>query len=323
MAKILVTGGYGFVGFHLTTALLSAGHTVVIANRARKAIDPELAALLALPNVSVIEIDLSDSASIEKLGQGYDFVYHLASINGFKQFKEIPHEVMRVGVQSTLNILEWFYKKNGKSNAKILFTSTCEVYLGALNAYGTLPLPTPESAPGVIPDPYNPRWSYGGQKLICELLFIHYAHAYDFRMSIVRLHYLYGPRVGRDSMIPRMITQILERTDPFTLMGKDDSRSFCYIADAVSAMTAIIESEKCDGETYNIGSDVPTTIDALTNLLFEVNDWHPQTIEYLDSPDGKINHFLPDITKIKQDTGWKPATSLIEGLQKTSQWYKA
>lgn len=321
--KILITGGAGFVGYHLAKRLASQGHKVVIADnffRGRR--DADLAELLGQPNVTLIEADLTQPKSWDKLGSSYDFVYHLVGINGTNLFYEIPHEVLRIGVSTTMNALEWFRTKNKKKGAKILYTSSNEAYASALEAFGTLPFPTPEEVPLVIADPYNARWSYGGQKLIGELFFIHYSKAYNLRMSIVRPHNFYGPRAGYEHVIPQVVGRARAQVEPFTIFGADDTRSFCYIDDAVEAIQKVMESVKTDGGTYHIGTTEETKIQDLVNQIFDQMDWKPKKIIAKNSPKGSVKRRLADVSKIKKHTGWRAKTPLKKGLQKTIEWYR-
>jgi UDP-glucose 4-epimerase len=320
--KILITGGAGFIGYHLAKRLAEANNEVIIAdNLFRSERDTDLRNLIAQNNVSMIETDLTDTTSWDNIGHGYDYVYHLASINGTKLFYEIPHEVLRIGLMSALNALEWFRTKNQKLNAKILFPSSNEAYAGALEAFGKLPIPTPENVPLVIADTYNPRWSYAGQKLFGELLFIHYSRAYNLRISIVRPHNFYGPREGYLHVIPEIAERIKNRTDPFPIFGADDTRSFCYIDDAIEAMITVMESEKTDGGTYHIGTHVETVIKDLIEKMFEIMQWHPKELDIKKSPEGSVKRRLPDGSKIKRDTLWEAKVGLEEGLKKTIKWY--
>lgn len=322
--KILITGGAGFIGYHLTKRLAAQGHDVVIAdNFFRGKRDADLSALVKLPNVLLVEADLTIASAWDALGGGYDRVYHLVGVNGTKLFYEIPHEVLRIGVSTTMNVLEWFRSKNAKPHAKILYTSSNEAYASALEAFGSLPLPTPENVPLVIADTYNPRWSYGGQKLIGELFFIHYSKAYNFRMSIVRPHNFYGPRAGYEHVIPQIIGRIAQKEDPFTIYGADDTRSFCYIDDAVEAIQQVMESTVTDGGTYHIGTNVETVIEELVEKLFTFLAWRPRTVERKNSQKGSVKRRLADVSKIKKDVSWEAHTSLEEGLQKTIEWYLA
>lgn len=321
MRKVLITGGAGFIGCHLAKRLAEQEYHVTIAdNFLRSEHDKDIATLLDRPNVQLIKTDLTESDAWKEIGNDYDYVYHLASINGTRLFYEIPHEVLRIGVLTTLNALEWFRTKN-KKGAKILYTSSNEAYAGALESFGKLPLPTPENVPLVISDTYNPRWSYGGQKLIGELFFIHYAKAYDFRMSIVRPHNFYGPREGYEHVIPEIITRIINRAEPFPIYGNESTRDFCYIDDAVEAIQKVMESKETDGETYHIGAQKETRIGDLVECLFDIMQWHPKEIIVKPSPKGGVNRRLTDASKIKKSIGWEAKTPLRDGLARTVEWY--
>lgn len=327
MSKILITGGAGFVGYHLTKRLTEQGHEITLADLSfHRPNDLDLEALLSQPNVSSIEADLTDPASQEKIGAGYDYVYHLAGINGFKQFQEIPHEVLRVGITATLNILEWFGARNGNpaagGGAKILFASTNEVFASARGVFD-LRIPTPENVPLVIADPYNPRSSYAGSKIMGELLFIHYAKQHGFRIAIARLHNVYGPRAGYQQMIPKMIERVQKRMDPLPLLGPDDMRASCYIDDVIEGMQIAAESAHTDGQIYNIGNNRETTVREIMEFICKIMAWHPQKFDIKDSPNGAVAHDVLDVSKIKRDTGWEAHTSFEEGLQKTIEWYTA
>ena len=320
--KILITGGAGFIGYHLAKRLAAQGYAITLAdNFFRGKRNADFEALIKKPNVRFIKTDLTNLKNWDKLGAGFDQVYHLVGINGTKLFYSIPHEVLRIGVSTTMNALEWFRAKNRKKNAKILYTSSNEAYASALEAFGKLPLPTTETMPLVISDPYNPRWSYGGQKLIGELFFIHYSKAYNFRMSIVRPHNFYGPRAGYDHVIPEIIGRVAAKTEPFTIFGSDDTRSFCYIDDAVLAIQKVMESKKTDGGTYHIGTKEETKIKALVGQIFALMGWKPKKIITKNSPKGSVKRRLADVSKIKNDTGWSAKTPLTKGLKKTIEWY--
>jgi nucleoside-diphosphate-sugar epimerase len=321
--KVLITGGAGFIGYHLAKRLADQKYTITIADnffRGRR--DADLETLIKRPNITFIEADLTDPKSWDKVGSGYDQVYHLVGINGTKLFYEIPHEVLRIGVSTTMNALEWFRTKNKKKNAKILYTSSNEAYASGFE-YGTVTIPTPEHTPLVIADTYNPRWSYGGQKLIGELFFINYARAYNFRMAIVRPHNFYGPRAGYDHAVPQMIARIEAGEEPFAIYGADETRSFCYIDDAVEAIHRVMESPKTDGGTYHIGTKEETKIRDIAKNLFELMDKKPKKIMVKKSPSGSVKRRLANVSKIKKDTGWTAKTPLKKGLQKTIDWYLA
>lgn len=311
------------MGYHLAKRLAAKGHDIVLAdNFFRGKRNEDFEALLRLENVRLVEGDLTREYNWAKLGSGYDYVYHLVGINGTKLFYEIPHEVLRIGVTTTINALEWFKGQNGKPDAKILYTSSNEAYASGFDA-GVVPIPTQETVPLIINDMYNPRWSYGGQKLIGELFFINYARAYNLRMSIVRPHNFYGPRAGYDHVIPEIIGRIAQKVEPFPIFGADDTRSFCYIGDAVEAIERVMESSATDGGTYHIGTAEETNIKDLIERVFVLCGWKPSAVEIKNSPEGSVKRRLADVSKIKKDTGWEATTSLDVGLKKTIDWYLA
>lgn len=325
MKKILITGGAGFIGHHLAKHLLQDSGTelVLVDNLQRGKIDADLQSVLDNPRVKFLTLDLTDLGSYKKIGSGYDHVYHLAAVNGTKLFYEMPHEVMRVNTLSLVYMLEWFKKEN--KDGKFCFTSSNEAYAGGLSAFNQLSIPTPEKVPLVIDDTYNPRWSYAATKLVGELFVINYAKMHNFRALIVRPHNFYGPRAGyKGHVIPDFSERIAEQTDPFSIYGADDTRTFCYISDAVRAMSMLMDSEKTDIqpiETVHIGDSEEITIKELTERMFEVTGWHPQKLDIKNGPVGSVKRRLADTTKLRNLVGWAPKVSLDEGLKMTYDWY--
>lgn len=327
MKKILITGGAGFIGYHLSRHLLKIHgdnvQLVLTDNLQRGLMDNDFKKLLEEDNVSFLNLDLTELSSYEKIGHGYDHVYHLAAVNGTKYFYKMPHETSRINLLSLIYILEWFRTKN--LDGKICFPSSNEAYASGLNAFGILPIPTPENVPLVVEDPYNPRWSYAATKLMGEVLMIHYASMYKLRGLIVRPHNFYGPRAGYDHVIPEFLERVMDRKDPFPIYGADDTRTFCYIDDAVRAMQMLMDSTKTDNqpiETIHIGDLLEIPIQDLAEKLFKTADWKPKEIKVENSPHGSVKRRLADVSKLQSLVGWKPETSLEDGLRYTYEWYK-
>lgn len=326
MLKILITGGAGFIGYHLAKHLLKLHKNniqlVLVDNLQRGLMDDDFKKLLEQPNVNFLNLDLTDPSSYEKIGSNYGHVYHLAAVNGTKYFYQMPHETSRINLLSLIYILEWFRTKN--SEGKICFPSSNEAYAGGLNAFGTLPIPTPENVPLVVEDPYNPRWSYAATKLMGEVLMIHYLSMYNLRGIIVRPHNFYGPRAGYDHVIPEFVARINDRVDPFPIYGADDTRTFCYIDDAVRAIQMLMDSPKTDNqpiETVHIGDTMETLIYDLAEKLFTVTGWKPKEIKVENSPHGSVKRRLANVSKLQSFVGWKPEVSFEDGLCRTYEWY--
>lgn len=327
MSSILITGGAGFVGYHLAKHILknSDDSIVLVDNLQRGRMDGDMRDLLESnrDRVTFMEADLTDPLSVTRFPQNVSQVYHLAAVNGTKWFYEMPDETLRINTLSLIYILEWI--KTLPEKPKLCFTSSNEAYASALASFGQLPIPTPEDIPLVISDPYNPRWSYAGTKLIGELFVIHYAEKHGFNAVIVRPHNFYGPRAGYDHVIPEFCGRIASHTDPFPINGADDTRSFCHITDAVRAMEMLMNASSTNGhpiQTVHIGSTEEVTISELAERLFAVTGWKPSKLDIHPSPEGSVKRRLADIQKIKQLISWEPEISLEEGLRTTHTWYK-
>jgi nucleoside-diphosphate-sugar epimerase len=326
MKKILITGGAGFIGFHLAEHLLSdpENDLIITDNLQRGRMDADLTALLEkhCDRLRFIMADLTDKGAWDAFDTNVDHLYHLAAINGTKHFYAIPHEVLRINTLTLMHALDWAGASPKKP--KVLFTSSNEAYAGALNAFGQLPIPTPEKVPLVIEDVYNPRWTYASTKLIGEQFVIWYAKHYGFPAVIVRPHNFYGPRAGYDHVIPEFSERIMERTEPFEIFGSDDTRTFCYITDAVRAMQMIMDHTITDGEevhTFHIGDRDELTIRELANRLFEAASWQPNEIKIHPSLEGSVKRRIADIGKTTSLTGWEPEVDLDHGLRTTYEWY--
>lgn len=319
MRSALVTGGAGFIGFHLAKRLVANGRKVVIAdNLFRGKRDAALNALLAQPNVEYRSCDLTKPEEVAQLGENYDEVYHLAAVNGTKFFYEKPIDVMRVNIVGSFNLLDWFADSGSKN---ILFSSSSETYAGTMRKFG-IPIPTPEDVPLCVEDPFNARWSYGASKIIGELLFINYARTRKFPMRIIRYHNIYGPRMGDEHVIPEFCKRIFSGETPFKIYGGKETRAFCYIADAVRATVAVMESTKTDQQIVHIGkSDEEVSITDLAKQMFGIAKVNPK-IDILPAPAGSVQRRCPDTRKLKTLTGFSASVPLAEGLRETMAWYQ-
>ncbi len=327
--KILITGGAGFIGLHLAKHLLRQADTrlVLTDSLTRGRMDKDLTDFLEAnkDRVSFILADLTEAAAWEQWdGQDFDHFYHLAAINGTKNFYEKPYETLYINMMTLVHGIEWVGRQEKKP--KVLFTSSNEAYAGGLNAFKQLPIPTPENVPLVVEDVYNPRWTYAGTKLLGEQFMIWGAKKHGFSGVIVRPHNFYGPRAGYDHVIPEFCERIMKRIDPFIINGADDTRTFCYIEDAVRAMQMIMDHPMTGGEevhTFHIGDREEITMHDLAEKMFEVTGWHPEGKTINSSPEGSVKRRLAEISKIREHIGWEPEMGLMRGLKETFEWYQA
>ena len=319
--KILITGGAGFIGFHLARAIQKEGHHITILdNLSRNDSDPEFENLIDQENVHFFNVDLTQKLFYGHLSDYYDEIYHLAAINGTKYFYEKPYEVLRVNILSLLNMIEWVDSNN---TGKFLFTSSSETYAGTINRFGSLVnyIPTNEDIPLCIDEVFNERFSYGGSKLAGELLTINYFKKLDVPFSIVRYHNIYGPRMGFEHVIPEFCKRIYTKADPFVVFGGEVTRAFCYIADAIKGTLLAMRNSNTDNQILHIGnSDEEVKIIDLAQLMLKLTDLNV-SIKVNEAPIGSVQRRCPDVSKIKKITGYSCKVTLEEGLRKTLDWY--
>jgi len=317
--KVLITGGAGFIGFHLAKHLSNQGYNITILdNFERGKEDEEFKEFIKKDNVSFIKADITQPETFDKL-QAYDQIYHLAAINGTENFYNIPDKVLKVGIMGTINVLDWFTKQK---KGKLLFSSSSEAYAGTLKLLkDKFPIPTPEDVPLVVDDPKNLRWSYGASKILSEVAMHSYAKAKNMEnFVIIRYHNIYGERMGFEHVIPQFIERIVKKENPFRIFGGQETRTFCYVGDAVRA-TQLVMEKQTNKETIHIGrSDGEIKIIDLAKELFKIVGFNPSA-DIKAAPEGSVMRRCPDTTKL-QSLGFKAEISLNEGLKRCYEWYK-
>jgi nucleoside-diphosphate-sugar epimerase len=311
--RALVLGGAGFIGLHLARRLVADGHEVTIVDnfsRGRK--DPELTAL----GVPVVDADLTDPASYDELPQTAELVFMLAAVVGVRNVESDPARVVQINTTTLLNLLDW-----AEPGQRLFFASTSEVYAGGVSA-GVVPVPTPETVPLMIEDITAPRFAYGVSKMLGEAAVVHTARAKDIPFVIGRFHNIYGPRMGADHVIPELSLRALRREDPFTLYGATQSRAFCHVDDAVEAMIRLVSCGAAMGRIVHIGNDAEEiSIGDLAKLVLRVSGYDP-SVEFLPAPQGSVERRCPDLTTLRELTGYEPTVSLEDGVRRTFDWYR-
>jgi nucleoside-diphosphate-sugar epimerase len=322
MKNILVTGAAGFIGFHLAEYLSKTSAKItVIDNLSRGKSDKSFLEFVEKDNVRYLQADMTETSYYTQLDDYYDEIYHLAAINGTKYFYEKPQEVLRVNILSLLYLLEWI---QADKCGKFLFTSSSEAYAGTIRSFpeaGNKLIPTKEDVPLCIDDVFNERYSYGGSKLAGELLTINYLRTRKIPFSIVRYHNVYGPRMGTEHVIPEFCQRIFNKQNPFEIFGGDDTRAFCYIADAVSATKMVMENNHCNEQVIHIGNSLEEIkIEELAKRMLHIGNFDVK-LNIHSSRAGSVLRRCPDTQKLNSLTGYSPKVFLDEGLKFTMSWY--
>jgi nucleoside-diphosphate-sugar epimerase len=320
MARIVVTGGAGFIGFNITKFLsFNREYEVTVAdNFFRGKMDDVFSEHIQRFNIKVINADFTDMKSFSLLENDYDYVYFLAAVVGVKYTEEIPNELIRINTFLTINTLEWLKESKCK---KVLFTSTSECYAGTIESFGYT-VPTDEEVPLSINDITNPRFTYAVTKMLGESGFYHYSRIFGFDCTIVRYHNVYGPRMGFKHVIPQVVQRFLQNEDPFLIYGYDQTRSFNYIDDAVNGTVLAMEKDNTNGQIFHIGDmRDEIKIETLVRFIGETMGYNG-LYEYVPAPDGSVSRRCPDISKATRILGYEPLTTWQAGVKNTVTWYK-
>lgn len=317
MTKVLISGGAGFIGFHLARRFVNEGFQVdILDNFSRAVKDPELSSLLADKNVQCISADLTSADDMAGLGTDYQYIFHLAAIIGVQHVLGRPYDVLTKNIDMLSNIIE--VSRRQVDFKRLVYTSTSEVYAGTLKHF-ELPIPTPEDTPLAITDTAEPRTSYMLSKIYGEAMCQHS----NLPHTIIRPHNVYGPRMGMSHVIPELLKRALDTKEGESLKvySVSHKRTFCYIDDAVELLYRIVQNDNCKDVTMNLGAQGPeVSIGELAQIILEtVGKELP--VESGPITSGSPSRRAPDMTKAMELTGFQSQVELREGVAKTFQWY--
>ena len=319
MAKILVTGGAGFLGYHLARHLIARGDEVdLLDNFARAVRDPDLEDLLREPAIRLIDRDLLAHDAVADLDRDYEVVFHFAAIVGVTHVLKRPYDVLALNTRLLTNVIDLCHTQ--RELRRLVFASTSEVYAGTLRTFG-LPIPTPEKTPLTVAALEEPRTSYMLSKIYGEAL----CHHSRLPFTIVRPHNIYGPRMGMVHVVPELLKRAYDTPNGgrMQVYSMNHKRTFCFVTDAVDLLLRVADSLRCQGVTLNVGSnDREVTIGELAHLVLEVVGRHLQ-LEAMPETPGSPARRAPDMALARELTAFASRTDLREGLTRTYEWYRA
>jgi NAD dependent epimerase/dehydratase len=310
--KVLVTGAGGFIGSHLTEALVAAGATTTAMVRYNSgSLIGNLAFMNAdkLEAVQIVSGNIEDSDFVYKSIKGQDVVFHLAALIAIPYSYEVPRTYLRTNIEGTLNVLEAARRYN---IARVVHTSTSEVYGTALRT------PIDENHPLQGQSPYS------ASKIGADKLAESYYRSFGTAVTTVRPFNTFGPRQSARAFIPTIISQALAR-DKVRLGSLTPERDMTFVSDTVAGFMAAATTSGIEGMTINLGTGKTYSVGWFAKQilrLMEVDKPIIQDDERLRPPLSEVMKLVSDNTLARETIGWFPIVPLDDGLRQTIEFFR-
>ncbi len=313
--RVLVTGGAGFIGSALVKALLAAQYPVRVLDDGSRGSMRRLEGLSG--DLELVVGDVSNPDVVVGAAESVKTIFHLASVNGTELFYAQPGRVLEIGIRGMLSVIE---ACRTHTIEDLFVASSSEVYQSPSR------VPTDETVPLMIPDLFNPRFSYAGQKIATELLTIHLARPLVKRAVIFRPHNVYGPDMGFEHVIPQLsmraarLASSRDASDTVDFLVRRPltaTRAFIHIDDFILAMMLLID--RAESGLYHVGNPEEITIEYLAQLI---TSRFPCNFRFVEEPEvvGGTLRRCPDIRKLRA-LGFSPRIPLAVGIGEVVKWY--
>lgn len=307
MARVLVTGGAGFLGRHLCERLLTSGHEVLCLDNFLTGTRENIAAFTNRPHFTLIQHDVCRPFDIEA-----EQIYNLACPASPVHYQHDALHTTRTSVLGAIHALE----VGLRYGAKVLQASTSEVY-GDPSQH-----PQQEDYWGHV-NPVGTRACYDEGKRCAETLFFDYHRQHGAHVKVVRIFNTYGPFMQQDDgrVVSNFIVQAL-RNRPITIYGTgEQTRSFCYVDDLIDGLVRMMESGEAITGPVNLGNPVEFSVAELAERVRDIIGSRSR-ISYRPLPSDDPRQRRPDIGKARRHLGWEPQTPLQQGLERTIAWFQ-
>lgn len=308
MKKVVVTGADGFIGSHLTEALLAEGCEVTALAQYNSFNNWGWLEGITHPGLKVVTGDVRDPNFCRTLVKGADTVFHLAALIAIPYSYTAPDSYVDTNVKGTLNICQ-AVRDNGVD--RLLVTSTSEVY------------GTAKYVPIDEHHPKQPQSPYSASKIGADAIALSFHNAFDMNVTVVRPFNTYGPRQSARAIIPSIITQIASGKREIMVGDLTPTRDFNYVTDTCHGFIEIAKTPGLAGEEINIATQrevsMETTLKTIAKLMDADIKWVTDP-ERLRPAGSEVFRLLGSNEKITTLTGWRPQVSLEEGLRRTIDW---
>jgi len=309
--KIMITGGAGFIGSHLCEKYTREGHTVLCLDNFMNGNLANIRSLLNYKNFKLINGDVRDSDSLEKIMPGVDVVCHLAAQIHVDRSIIEPQLTYNVNVLGTQNVLEAARMYDVE---KVIYVSSSEVYGSA------------ESVPMDENHPLNAAHPYGASKIAADRMCYSYARTYHMNITVVRPFNTFGPRQkdsGYGGVISIFVKRVLGGMPPIVYGDGNQTRDYTYVVDLIDAFDSVLRCAEPVIDPVNLGTGHEVRIIDLANMIIDLSGQrdHIKPVSVEPRP-GEVQRLLADNSRAKELWGWTPKYSLEEGLTEFMEWYK-
>lgn len=306
MAKLLVTGGCGFIGSNLVPMLRKRGHEVAIFDNMSRGSrdyldDPDL--------YEIIEADIRDEAAVTKAAQGRDAIIHLAAYGSVVESVDDPHQNFQMNVEGTFSVLNGARKAGVR---QLVFSSTGGALIG-----NAIP-PVDERS---VPRPISP---YGAGKLACEGYCCAFAHSYDMSITALRFANVIGPISWHKKGAVTAFYKAIMDGNPIRIFGDGSAtRDFLYVEDLCRGIIAGLDAHKPGFNAFHLASGREVPVKELAEIARTVAGAPEHEIIFDPKRKGEVERNFANYDLAKQELGFSPTVSLEEGMARTWEWFKA
>jgi UDP-glucose 4-epimerase len=313
ISKVLVTGGAGFIGSHITDRLVGDGFDVVVVDDMSTGKMENLSECTGKKNFRFVKGDIRNVAFVKNVMKGVDAVFHEAALASVVRSVEDPLLTDDINVVGTLNVLKAASDCGVK---RFVFASSASVYGNT---------ECKRIGEDVLVNPLSP---YGVSKVAGEFYAKYFCSVHDLEIVSLRCFNAFGPRQSLDpgssysGVISIFLNRLLEDSSPRIFGDGKQTRDFVFVEDIVEANMLALNSKKASGQVFNVGSGRSTSISQVAETLKKILHKTSLKNTYADARAGDIRHSCADIGKARKILGYEPAFSFAEGIRKLVEWHR-
>lgn len=308
--RVLVTGGLGLIGSHLSEKLVGLCKEIVILDDASTGRLENISNIKS-SQIRLIQGSVLDEELVNLAFEKVDFCFHLAASLGVKKILESPIESLNVNLEGSKNV----FLAASNNKVPIFLASTSEIYGKSISQ------PLSESSDRLLGSPLSIRWAYSEAKAIDETMAQMYSYEYGLEFVIGRFFNTVGPRQLGDygMVLPRFVNSAIKNEDLGVYGDGEQTRVFCHVKDAVEAVLKLVQNKGLYGDAFNIGGNREISIKGLAELVIQItgsksNIKHVPYHEAYPRGFEEVYRRVPDTTKLKNATGWKAEISLEQTI---------